>query len=130
MCRIARRSADQPHTLAQQCRRARTAKPGTLGHMHARRMHALLLERLSPYTDPSQPPRRGRQSWAHPRLPHLHRDWAHPPASTSAPELWLPRQAELNEILSAVEFLDRASLELVEKHLPGCKDPLDAPCAM
>jgi hypothetical protein len=43
---------------------------------------------------------------------------------------WLPRQAELNEILSAVEFLDRASLELVEKHLPGCKDPLDAPCAM
>ena len=78
MCRIARRSADQPHTLAQQCRQARTAKPGTLGHMHARRMHALLLERLSPYTDPSQPPRCGRQSWAHPRLPHLHRDWARP----------------------------------------------------
>ncbi len=33
-------------------------------------------------------------------------------------------KAELGEILSAVEFLDRESMELVLKHIPNTRDPL------
>lgn len=35
-------------------------------------------------------------------------------------------RSELSEVLSAVEFLDRSSLELVTRHLPGARDPLAA----
>ena len=36
-------------------------------------------------------------------------------------------RAALSDILSAIEFLDRPSMELVTKHIPGTRDPLSAP---
>ena len=117
MCRIARRSADQPHTLAQQCRRARIAsRARSATCMHAACTHCCWNASRHTLIRASHRAVAGRAGLT--------------PGFHICTGTWLPRQAELNEILSAVEFLDRASLELVEKHLPGCKDPLDAPCAM
>jgi hypothetical protein len=40
-------------------------------------------------------------------------------------QVYLKSKKDLGEILSAVEFFDRASMDLVLKHLPGTRDPFE-----
>ena len=52
------------------------------------------------------------------------------PSFEAVLEAYAAARRHLGETLSAVEFLDRASMELVLEHLPGARDPLAAPrCA-
>ena len=42
-------------------------------------------------------------------------------------DVMVAARSELSDIISAIEFLDRPSLELVVKHIPGSRDPLTDP---
>ena len=42
-------------------------------------------------------------------------------------DVMVAARTQLSDIVSAIEFLDRPSMELVLKHIPGSRDPLAAP---